>query len=81
MELFTLQILYGDIITEKTKISCYNSNEGFKKVLQTLCNNDKYLSVPTLKLKLYDLVQNCFKDGIIEGRMNFKSIFNDKEGC
>ena len=57
-------------------------NLNFKKELQRICKNKKYLSVPSLKLKLYDFIQNCLKDEIFQSiefdnlTINIKGIVN-----
>ena len=51
------------VITEKIKKII---NPSFKNELEEMCLNEKYLSVPTIKLKLYDFVQNNLKDSIFD---------------
>lgn len=41
-------------------------NPAFFLRLQQICSTVDYLKVPTIKLKIYDFVQNCIKDYIFE---------------
>jgi hypothetical protein len=65
-----------EVITEKIKNTI---NPFFYKELEKMCLNEKYLSVPTIKLKLYDFVQNNLKDRIFES-IEFDKIKISKDG-
>ncbi|MEP0265486.1 hypothetical protein [Dokdonia sp.] len=53
-------------IEPSKKSNAKKRNKSFTKNLQEICKNKVYLNIPTIKLFLYDFVQNNIKNNVIE---------------
>ena len=67
------------ISNEQKEVIKSKINPNFKEQLQGICLKNEYLSVPSLKLKLYDFIQNCLKDGVFES-IKFDSFIINRKG-